>query len=691
MEKNVKDIQVNKLIDYKNMINKNNVLIENWEYIDENDFVFLKKMNVNDNRTMLSKLTGSLMLLVIFIPIAAFFSIGWTALAKFTNNTQIANIFKIVSELVFLNIGVVLVFCLMYSFTNKKLFSILSSIAAQAIFVLVTSLLTTEVGDQAQVLFYKNINYNFFAVSYGFISFWNTSVYFLVITAIIILITYKFLKPLKFSGGFLNGEKLAYILTPVIIVVLTFIWILVWPGVCIGLISLLGLIARAPKGLDIFLFQILEALGQPLNTVSFIRDPLLTTSVGGSFDGSYSRILAVYLRRAAQQTDVKMSTQDFNHVYNLGLDIEGLKELYSSESDPVLNSLTYTKWTESWLKFAIEGDGVNLFSQVGDQNIAHKVLEYNRQAWIDSGFGEVDRTKLPYLYIEDLWAAGIYVTRFSATGFLSSMFILPAAAIGMLCAMNKKSAIKNLPLFLIAMLTSVLTGNTFLLALILLIASPVFFLAIYLPFMAFTGMTAMFISMFIINYNSTGLFDFIIGGVIPYSEFGASTAYKALIVGGVSFGLMSIASFAWFKFLHFNPFEYYKSAEYKTKHDVQDLVKLFGDYHNIQKAIIKNDKLYVILHHDVKLPEKNKFFEEVVNVGDNIYIFKIKPNCKATIGSFLSYISIYRNSVAMQIENIDTFREILNVFKVLEEETWEKKYLLVKYKFNIDKFYKTTN
>lgn len=664
----------NKLVNYADQINKHNVLIEDWNLIDEQDFLFIRGLAI-DNRTILAKITKTFIYCLYFIPAAALLWLGYSILNEYTNYKIITNVFKIMSDLVYLNIGIVISFCFILGFTENKLFALIISLSAQFIFVFFVSVATQTHSGYANIFYYKNLTYNFFFASIWKITFFKSSLYFTIATIIMALYFYKYFRALTFKGSFkfLNELNFLYLILISAFVVLTILYIMLWPIIGLGLIELMNAVATAPSGIDMFFFQFLITIAQPANGIDFLRESLMVGSAGGTFEGHYSRILAIYVKRAYEQVadNPVMPQVDFDYIYNLNWDLKTFKNL---GTDHELLQGPYASLIAAWIDFATNTeDGIKLFATVGDRNIAIALYDYNLRCytqWLETN----DSSKLAKLYLEDLWAAGMSITKFTSSNFVGSMFVLPSMGLGILFSMKGREMKNTCALIIGASLVSILTGDGLLLSIIILICSPLLYLAVYVPVMGALGVAGLFTELRLISYSSTGLWDFLIGGVKPALDFGSTTIITFLVIGSAAAGTMLIITTLWFKFFYFNPLGYAGSKEYQMKHDIRQLIADFAGASNITKAIIKNDNLYLILNEEVNFAPKSKYFDHIEKFGDKIYAFAIKEKYKSTIGSFLSYVSISKNIIAMQTEDQTSFNELLANYKILVKKTREKKY-----------------
>lgn len=303
--------------------------------------------------------------------------------------------------------------------------------------------------------------------------------------------------------SFFSGTKLVPIVTFVAVIPLSFIFMMLWPYIGMGLAAFGQKSGELPIGLDSFIYEIAERSLVPFGLHHVFYAPLWWTNAGGS--------IAEAFNSANAETQTKFVTEWLkNHdAAKLGLS--------AAPTFNEIRTLISTNYTDLW-------------QSMGDQTIAYKII-----------------ANTGVLNFKDLDVLGLNIGRFQSGKFGFMLLGLPAAGLAMWLNVPKENRKSVMGIYFSAAFTCFLTGITEPIEYTFLFLAPWLFYGVHMPLAAISFLLAGLFRTHVSMTVSGGFIDYIVFGLIPFFGSKAMSAISTLAVLGVS-AIMAPAYFFSFYF-----------------------------------------------------------------------------------------------------------------------------------------------
>ncbi|WP_168388351.1 PTS transporter subunit EIIC [Mycoplasma marinum] len=339
--------------------------------------------------------------------------------------------------------------------------------------------------------------------------------------------------------SFFGGKRFVPLVVIILMIPLTFGFLLFWPWIGYGLAKFGEVSGKAPAGLDSFVFGFIERSLIPFGLHHVFYAPLWWSNAGGDFNTSYAD-----WANATRHIDATQLTQ--------------IKDAVGSKTG------------DSSLWIAMAG------------------LKFNDIKWVDA-HGHAQSTQVFIFMKEQL---GLNLGRFMQGKFSFMIFGLPAAAAAMIMAAPKENRKMALGTILPAALTSFTTGVTEPLEFTFLFLAPWLFWGFHALMAGFSFMLMNILGSHIGMTFSGGMIDMVIYGILPFAK-GTHFWWAFVIGAGLIPIYFSVFLFAIKKFNLETPgrgnnTKLFTKADYKNKNgDTQSdpiaegIVAGYGGWDNI--------------------------------------------------------------------------------------------------------------
>lgn len=311
----------------------------------------------------------------------------------------------------------------------------------------------------------------------------QTSIFGGIAIGIIVSILYNKFNAIQLPTviSFFGGKRFVSLVSILAMIPLSFIFLLFWPWVGVGLNYLGYGLGKVPYGFESFIFGFIERSLIPFGLHHAFYAPLWYTPAGG---------------------DMQSAIENFEKAGNAIVGSNGLnlKELVASSAD-------------AWK---------------GDSLISTKIagLSYNTIDFTLNGSAKIHTLPILEFVSKHL---EIKVGRFMQGKYSFMMFGLPAAAVAMIFAAPKENRKVALGTVLPAGLTSMITGVTEPIEFTFLFLAPWLFWGVHALFAAFSFMFANVLGAHVGMVFSGGIFDLIFYGIIPFQK--GTNFWWVLVVG----------------------------------------------------------------------------------------------------------------------------------------------------------------
>ncbi len=556
----------------------------------------------NKTKSFLKKLGTSFGFVIILMPIfGIILSIG--------NATKV-NLLINIGSILFSNIGIWFALAIIIGFTSNKGVAVYCGILSYLVFnvFIWASIKDNSVNKNLfDIWFWKDLQKNLYLskLFFGGLETFNSGVIGGILVGTYVTFIYKKFKDINLPKGleFFAKERFVIILTIIFSMVFASLFIMVWPIFGYVLSMMGSVVAKSPIGLDAFIFRTIQRMLIPFGSNLLWQSPMWYTQVGGDLNSYQQDLLIQYLLRESQGENLAIVTELLN-IKEKGFGQEEITTIfknYLGESDFNLIECSLNIWFK-------ETESIFQSNPSGDQ-IIWNIVSTNK-----------------YITVDDCWNVGLRVSRFISGGYINSIFILPTLSLTLLLMTPKGEKRSKMGIYITAALTAMLVGVTEPVEYLFCYSMPLFYFAIYCPL---NGILAMLTSLFKVKLGtsfSTGIFDFILSGIIPTANGVNTKIWIIPIVGVIASIFIFIVAFFWFK--KFNREENNDIINAKLLRD--SIYKLIEDFGGI-----KNILSYQLTQKDLTIKFKNAnnainlfdHFEKIEKKEDTM-IFSIIDNNK---------------------------------------------------------------
>lgn len=251
-----------------------------------------KNKTASKTQEFLSKLSKSLMLPIAILPIAGLFlAIGATITGKVSiyDNTILYNLGNIMlnaGDIVFANLQTL--FCISIAFTFAKnsapaaLVAFLSLIVSSAI---QSSMISEDYSGSFSIMWYSNITAAQITSNLGIRSL-QTSVFGGIIIGFLVATIFNKFKDFQSPSilGFFSGVRFVLVIAFVLMIPITFILLMVWPLIGMGISALGSALGSAPIGINSLAFGLLNRALIPFGLHHILNTTFWFSSAGGTIN-----------------------------------------------------------------------------------------------------------------------------------------------------------------------------------------------------------------------------------------------------------------------------------------------------------------------------------------------------------------------------------------------------------------------
>ncbi|WP_338971147.1 PTS transporter subunit EIIC [Spiroplasma endosymbiont of Panorpa germanica] len=565
---------------------------------------------------VLKKIGSSLFVIIILMPFFGLaLSIGNIIATANGSVNQASKVFTTIGGILFKNLGFFFCLALIFGFTKNKSLAIIAGAISYIIFIIFISSFIRENSDGTiNLWFYKNQSKSLMIDSFFGIPTLQTGVLGGMIIGLVIILFNNYFRNIKAPSylSFIRRESFILLISPIIAIGLAAIFILVWPLVIIALNIFGSWTTKLPWGIDSFIFKFVQRVLVIFQGQVIWHGPFWWTSVGGSLIDYQYLVLQNYVADLIGQNSGNLFLQ-------WGIS-DGLRN--QDLIDAVINEMKIQEYAsfipqvQAWWY----STGPDFWNTQGDQIASVLVLNNN------------------YVNIQDFWAVGLKLTRFTSGGFSNSMIVLPAIAFGMFLNLDKNSQKERRGYFIVAALMSSMLGITEPIEFLFLYSNPLIYFGFYAPMAGLQAMVANLLEIKIGSTFSTGLLDFVTNGILPsLTNQNQDMRIWLIFVVGIVAGVICFVTF-WLAYkktsikltLNQNLETLKMKNEFlKEKVIFQELNQTFGGKKNILKLEIVDSELFKIALQDTiidfKMAKKNQFIE-YINLDSKAIIVKINKN-----------------------------------------------------------------
>nr|VZR98437.1 PTS system glucose-specific EIICBA component [Mycoplasma feriruminatoris] len=296
--------------------------------------------------------------------------------------------------------------------------------------------------------------------------------------------------------SFFSGTKLVPIITFGAVIPLSFIFMMAWPVIGLGLNKFGQVSGKLPYGTDSLIFEVVERSLVPFGLHHVFYAPLWWTSAGGSIAEGFTN-----LKNQSEQVQSAFVTS-YNALHNT----------HHAKLDEII---------------AVVQKNKELWGAVGDQIISQRVIGH-----------------LSILNFTDVEKLGINLGRFQSGKFGFMLLGLPSAALAMWLAAPKENRQQVFGIYFSAAFTCFLTGITEPIEYTFLFVAPWLFYGVHMPLASIAFWITGALQTHITQTVSGGIIDYIVFGIIPF----VSGAMRPLSAFGVLLVAVVLAPIYFFAF-----------------------------------------------------------------------------------------------------------------------------------------------
>ncbi|QQY78116.1 PTS transporter subunit EIIC [Mycoplasma mycoides subsp. capri] len=451
----------------------------------------------------LSKLSKAFLLPIALLPIAGvFLGVGAAIAANTPPQSALWFIGKVMGnmgDVCFGNLPVLFCISVALAYTKDSGVAAITAVVGFLVFNGVQAPLfiapATKTNDKVfeySLLWYKHVSNSLTGSNMGILSL-NTGVLGGIFVGAIAAKCYnKFHQTqLPTAISFFSGTKLVPIITFVAVIPLSFIFMMAWPVIGLGLNKFGQVSGTLPYGTDSLIFEIVERSLVPFGLHHVFYAPLWWTSAGGSIAEGFNTL-------NTQSEEVKKAFVDS---YN---------KLHGTNHNNLKAIIDIVKAKDA------------LWGAVGDQIISQRVIGH-----------------LNILNFTDVEKLGINLGRFQSGKFGFMLLGLPSAALAMWLAAPKENRQQVFGIYFSAAFTCFLTGITEPIEYTFLFVAPWLFYGVHMPLASIAFWATGALQTHITQTVSGGIIDYIVFGIIPFIS-GAMKPISAFGVLGVAVVLAPI-------------------------------------------------------------------------------------------------------------------------------------------------------
>ncbi|QVK06709.1 PTS transporter subunit EIIC [Mycoplasma mycoides] len=451
----------------------------------------------------LSKLSKAFLLPIALLPIAGvFLGVGAAIAANTTPQSALWFIGKVMGnmgDVCFGNLPVLFCISVALAYTKDSGVAAITAVVGFLVFNGVQAPLfiapATKTNDKVfeySLLWYKHVSNSLTGSNMGILSL-NTGVLGGIFVGAIAAKCYnKFHQTqLPTAISFFSGTKLVPIITFVAVIPLSFIFMMAWPVIGLGLNKFGQVSGTLPYGTDSLIFEIVERSLVPFGLHHVFYAPLWWTSAGGSIAEGFNTL-------NTQSEEVKKAF------------VESYNSLHGGTHKTLDEIIKLVQAKEE------------LWGAVGDQIISQRVIGH-----------------LNILNFTDVEKLGINLGRFQSGKFGFMLLGLPSAALAMWLAAPKENRQQVFGIYFSAAFTCFLTGITEPIEYTFLFVAPWLFYGVHMPLASIAFWATGALQTHITQTVSGGIIDYIVFGIIPFIS-GAMKPISAFGVLGVAVVLAPI-------------------------------------------------------------------------------------------------------------------------------------------------------
>ncbi|PTD32997.1 Phosphotransferase system PTS, glucose-specific IIBC component [Mycoplasma mycoides subsp. mycoides KH3J] len=451
----------------------------------------------------LSKLSKAFLLPIALLPIAGvFLGVGAAIAANTPEQSTLWFIGKVMGnmgDVCFGNLPVLFCISVALAYTKDSGVAAITAVVgflvfngAQAPLFIAPATKTNDKVFEYSLLWYKHVSNSLTGSNMGILSL-NTGVLGGIFVGAIAAKCYnKFHQTqLPTAISFFSGTKLVPIITFVAVIPLSFIFMMAWPVIGLGLNKFGQVSGTLPYGTDSLIFEIVERSLVPFGLHHVFYAPLWWTSAGGSIAEGFNTL-------NTQSEEVKKAFVDS---YN---------KLHGTNHNNLKAIIDIVKAKDA------------LWGAVGDQIISQRVIGH-----------------LNILNFTDVEKLGINLGRFQSGKFGFMLLGLPSAALAMWLAAPKENRQQVFGIYFSAAFNCFLTGITEPIEYTFLFVAPWLFYGVHMPLASIAFWATGALQTHITQTVSGGIIDYIVFGIIPFIS-GAMKPISAFGVLGVAVVLAPI-------------------------------------------------------------------------------------------------------------------------------------------------------
>ncbi|QVJ95375.1 PTS transporter subunit EIIC [Mycoplasma mycoides] len=451
----------------------------------------------------LSKLSKAFLLPIALLPIAGvFLGVGAAIAANTPEQSALWFIGKVMGnmgDVCFGNLPVLFCISVALAYTKDSGVAAITAVVGFLVFNGVQAPLfiapATKTNDKVfeySLLWYKHVSNSLTGSNMGILSL-NTGVLGGIFVGAIAAKCYnKFHQTqLPTAISFFSGTKLVPIITFVAVIPLSFIFMMAWPVIGLGLNKFGQVSGTLPYGTDSLIFEIVERSLVPFGLHHVFYAPLWWTSAGGSIAEGFNTL-------NTQSEEVKKAF------------VESYNKLHGTNHNDLKAIIDIVKAKDA------------LWGAVGDQIISQRVIGH-----------------LNILNFTDVEKLGINLGRFQSGKFGFMLLGLPSAALAMWLAAPKENRQQVFGIYFSAAFTCFLTGITEPIEYTFLFVAPWLFYGVHMPLASIAFWATGALQTHITQTVSGGIIDYIVFGIIPFIS-GAMKPISAFGVLGVAVVLAPI-------------------------------------------------------------------------------------------------------------------------------------------------------
>ncbi|MDP4040527.1 PTS transporter subunit EIIC [Mycoplasma mycoides] len=451
----------------------------------------------------LSKLSKAFLLPIALLPIAGvFLGVGAAIAANTPEQSALWFIGKVMGnmgDVCFGNLPVLFCISVALAYTKDSGVAAITAVVGflvfngvQAPLFIAPAARTNDKVFEYSLLWYKHVSNSLTGSNMGILSL-NTGVLGGIFVGAIAAKCYnKFHQTqLPTAISFFSGTKLVPIITFVAVIPLSFIFMMAWPVIGLGLNKFGQVSGTLPYGTDSLIFEIVERSLVPFGLHHVFYAPLWWTSAGGSIAEGFNNL--------------KSQSQEVQNAF-----VQSYNSLHGGTHKTLDEIIKLVQAKEE------------LWGAVGDQIISQRVIGH-----------------LNILNFTDVEKLGINLGRFQSGKFGFMLLGLPSAALAMWLAAPKENRQQVFGIYFSAAFTCFLTGITEPIEYTFLFVAPWLFYGVHMPLASIAFWATGALQTHITQTVSGGIIDYIVFGIIPFIS-GAMKPISAFGVLGVAVVLAPI-------------------------------------------------------------------------------------------------------------------------------------------------------